>query len=533
MTDSFGHDEANIVLAGFMATGKTTVGLEVARRLGRPFVDMDAVLEERLGAAIPQVFAKQGEASFRKAESALCQQLSKPQGLVIAAGGGAVLTQANRVLLGRGGLVVCLVCDQAEIMQRLGDVKERPMLAGHDVPQRVTRLLAERAAAYDTIPHQIQTTHRGVDEVAEQVIAAFQERQKRLPVSCGSDSYAIIVGDGVLHDLGALLVRLGFTGRTALITNEVVGPLYAEAVAGRLEEVGLRPEIIEIQDGEKAKTLDTVSRLYDRLAAAGLERRQPVIALGGGVVGDVAGFVAATYLRGVPLVQVPTTVLAMVDSSVGGKVGIDHPRGKNLIGAFKQPIAVVEDLSALMSLPLAERRAGLAEVVKHGIIGDPAIFSHLEAGEYDLAWLIPQALRVKISIVEQDPLEQGRRAELNLGHTFGHALEVLSGYRLRHGEAVAIGLVAATRLAERVGLCEPGLAARVHGVLSGLGLPVSYHGYQPEEVWAAMGSDKKRRGGRLRFVLPVRLGKVIVTDEIPKPVVLDVLRELREDRDNA
>jgi shikimate kinase/3-dehydroquinate synthase len=291
--------------------------------------------------------------------------------------------------------------------------------------------------------------------------------------------------------------------------------------------VGIRPVIIEMPDGEAAKTLATAAFLYNRLAEAGLERDDPVLALGGGVVGDVAGFVAATYMRGVPFVQIPTTVLSMVDSSVGGKVAVDHPLGKNLIGAFKQPEVVVANTSVLLSLPAAERTSGLAEVVKHGLIGAPDILDSLEKdGVTDLAWLIARAIRVKIDIVQEDPFERGRRAELNLGHTFGHALEVVSAYGLRHGEAVSIGMVAATRLAARLGLCSPDLARHMESILDRLGLPVRHQGYPADAIWAAMASDKKRKAGRLRFVLPERPGKMVITDGVPRELVLEVLDEI-------
>ena len=311
-----------------------------------------------------------------------------------------------------------------------------------------------------------------------------------------------------------------------------------ERAARSLSHAGIRPLVIEIPDGEQAKTLDTVAALYDRLAEAGLERGDAVVALGGGVVGDIAGLAAATYLRGVPFVQVPSTVLSMVDSSVGGKVGVDHRRGKNLIGAFKQPHLVVADPSLLLSLPAGERRSGLAEVIKHGVIAAPAILEHIEAqaarGQApDLVWLIAEAVRVKIDIVEEDPYERGRRAELNLGHTFGHALEVLSGYRMRHGEAVSIGMVIACRVAEKMGLCQPDLTHRIEAILRSVDLPVRHAGYAAQNIWAAMASDKKRKDGRLRFVLPVQAGRVIVTDQVAQDVVFEVLERNGRSRECA
>jgi 3-dehydroquinate synthetase len=247
------------------------------------------------------------------------------------------------------------------------------------------------------------------------------------------------------------------------------------------------------------------------------------------VVGDTAGFAAATFLRGVPLVQVPTTLLAMVDASIGGKVGVDLPQGKNLVGAFKQPVLVVADPSTLETLPQPQFRAGLAEVIKAGIIGAPDLFEHLEReGHEPLVWIIRRAIEVKRDVVQEDPFEAGRRAVLNLGHTFGHALEALSNYTLLHGFAVSIGIVVATRVAVNLGLAAEGLLRRVVEALTRHGLPVHYTGHAPEEVWRAMHTDKKRGGGRLRFVLPRAIGDVIVTADVPQETVIQALRETHE-----
>lgn len=520
---------ANIILAGFMGTGKTSVGRAVARRMGRRFVDMDSVLVERLGAPIADVFARAGEAHFRQAEAALCRELGEAAGLVIAAGGGSIISQANRVALAQGGLLVCLTCSAAECLRRIGDPASRPMLHGGDPARRLAQLMAERAPVYAAIARQLDTTNLAIEQVATEVIAMFERdsQDRILPVRHDSGVYDIVFGDGILARCGGALARRGLAGRVAIITNNVVGPLYAARVAAGLRSAGIDSVTIEIEDGEQAKSLATLASLYDRLAAAGLERSDAVLALGGGVVGDVAGLAAATYLRGIPFVQAPTTVLAMVDSSVGGKVAVDHARGKNLIGAFKQPEVVLADPATLLTLPAAERRSGMAEVVKHGLIAAPAILDRLEQpGAVDLAWLIPEAMRVKIDIVQEDPYERGRRAELNLGHTFGHALERLSGYTLRHGEAVSIGMAAACRLAQRMGVCSPALVERVEAILRSLELPVRHAGYAAEDIWLAMASDKKRKAGRLRFVLPVRAGDMLITDQAPQELVLETLNEI-------
>ncbi|MDQ7028663.1 MAG: 3-dehydroquinate synthase [Ardenticatenia bacterium] len=304
-----------------------------------------------------------------------------------------------------------------------------------------------------------------------------------------------------------------------------VAPLHAASVRADLAAAGLEAHVYTIPAGEASKTWQTVLPLYGRLLADGFDRTSTVLALGGGVVGDLAGFVAATYMRGIAFVQVPTSLLAMVDASVGGKVGVDHPQAKNLIGAFKQPALVVADTRFLRTLPARERRCGLAEVVKHGLIGAPHILTWLESGRWSWPALIREAIAVKKAVVEDDPFERGRRAVLNLGHTFAHALEVVSNYTLPHGEAVAVGLVLAARLAVRVGLADEPLAARVEALLHTLGLPVRLSA-DPAAVWQAMQGDKKKARGRLRFVLPRAVGDVIVTDAVPPEVVRTVLAEI-------
>ncbi|MCB0129364.1 MAG: 3-dehydroquinate synthase, partial [Caldilineaceae bacterium] len=264
---------------------------------------------------------------------------------------------------------------------------------------------------------------------------------------------------------------------------------------------------------EAYKTLGTMASLYDDFVAAGLDRRSPVIALGGGVVGDMAGFAAASYLRGVPFVQIPTSLLAMVDASVGGKTGVDLPQGKNLVGAFKQPELVIIDTAVLETLPAGEFRAGLAEVIKHGIIAAPDLFEELEShGPTSMGHLVATAVQVKVDVVEEDPFEQGRRMALNLGHTFGHAIEQVSELTMRHGDCVAVGTIAAARMAVDLGRCDPELAQRIEQVIERVGLPTRAPGYDVETIMQTMVFDKKRSGKTLRFVIPQALGDVVIID---------------------
>jgi len=339
-------------------------------------------------------------------------------------------------------------------------------------------------------------------------------------------AYPVIVAPGALAEaLPAFVAARGLT-RVAVVTNTTLAPLYGAALAARLPGGTL----ITVPDGEQHKTLDTLRAIYDHLLAAGADRATLIVGLGGGVIGDVAGFAAATFMRGVPFVQAPTSLLAMVDASIGGKVGVDLPQGKNLAGAFKDPLAVFADTDALATLPEIEWRCGMAEVLKAALIGDPPLLDDLPRDPVaGMDPVIARAIAVKIAVVNQDRLEHGPRAYLNLGHTFAHAIEQVSGYAWKHGQAVAVGMVAAARLAERRGVGRAGLAGRVEVATAALGLPVSLAGLEPADLWDAMGHDKKWRDGAAAFVLLEEVGRPVIARDVPRADVLAVLDGLRED----
>jgi 3-dehydroquinate synthase len=348
----------------------------------------------------------------------------------------------------------------------------------------------------------------------------------QITVTAPDTQYPILIGSGLLQSLAALLDERNLLNRVAVVTNEMLAPLYGEAL---VETLGPGATLIKVPDGEQFKNLTTVRILYDAFVAAGLDRRSPVVALGGGVLGDTVGFAAATYLRGVPFVQVPTSLLAMVDSSVGGKVGVDLAQGKNLVGAFKQPEMVVVDTDVLKTLPDVEWRCGLAEVVKAGLLRDagmldPAIYQR-DSGSFSF---IERAIAIKVAIVQEDPYEANIRAYLNLGHTFAHALEKVSNFTWRHGEAVAFGLLAAARLSQVHGLCDVTVPFRVEQLLRALNMPVRYQGFSAAEIRAAMNTDKKRQDSRVRFVLLRGIGNPVLCDDVPDSKVLSVLNSLRE-----
>lgn len=338
----------------------------------------------------------------------------------------------------------------------------------------------------------------------------------RIQVDAPGGGYPILIENGLLRRI------VPDEGRRVVITNTTLAPLYGETLAQRLGAACLT-----MPDGEQFKTLDTVSTLYDGMVAAGMDRGGTVYALGGGVVGDTAGFVAATYMRGVRLVQIPTTLLAMVDSSVGGKVGIDLPQGKNLVGAFKQPDQVLIDPEVLATLPAREWRCGMAEVIKHGLLADPGLLDDVTDTPRAAEAMIYQAVQVKVGIVQADPYEQGKRAHLNLGHTFGHAIEIVSEFAMQHGEAVAVGLVAAARLSALLKLCEEELPGRVEAIIQQAGLPVRMGNLDIEAIYAVMATDKKWKNGQSRFVLLRGIGQPLIMEGIDKERVFQVLNSLK------
>jgi 3-dehydroquinate synthase len=356
------------------------------------------------------------------------------------------------------------------------------------------------------------------------------ERVEEVTVDLGPRSYQILVGGALLQLAGPRLAALGYRGRCGLVTSVRVGGLYRAPVEASLRAAGFEPEVIELPDGEEHKTLETLARLYDRLLDAGIERRSPLVALGGGVVGDVTGFAAATLLRGMPIMQVPTTLLAQVDAAIGGKTGVNHQAGKNLIGAFHQPCAVLADTDVLRTLPRREYVAGLAEVVKYGVIGDAALFATLERDMEALLQLETEPLvsviaacaRQKAAVVASDEREEsGARAVLNFGHTVGHGVESLTAYRrFLHGEAVAIGMVAACRVSQRLGLCTPAVVARVQNVLGRAGLPIELPAeLRGPQLAVAMRTDKKVTGGRVRFVAVEDIGRTRLVELASSEIV--------------
>ncbi len=351
----------------------------------------------------------------------------------------------------------------------------------------------------------------------------MRETLETVTVDLGPRSYDIFIGQGLLGSLGDRIKSTGLHGRAGILTNDTVGPIYGKRAAESIRGAGYEVSTLSLPDGEKFKTIESMARIYDWLLKEGFDRKSFVVALGGGVIGDMAGFAAATFMRGIDFVQVPTTLLAQVDSSVGGKTGVNRPLGKNMVGAFHQPRLVLADVDTLNTLPKEEFVSGLAEVVKYGVIRDAEFFSWLEDNAEAVLEMKPKALahliktscEIKAEVVGADEREGGLRAILNFGHTVGHAVESLTDYTgYRHGDAVAIGMAAAARLAHAQGLCGPEVPERLMALLSRFGLPTEFpKNLDPDSVLKSIGHDKKAENGRVKFVLPERIGKVVITKE--------------------
>ena len=492
-------------LYGPPGTGKSTVGKILAANLNLTFVDMDRLIETKAGLSIPEIMERKGESAFRELEAAALSTLINWSDSVIALGGGALLREDNRRLAESNGTVILLNANYETLLERVSrNPEKRPLLAG-DVQKKLPALLAQRAEHYASFPLQISVDDTSAEENAHRA----QVLLGRFHLTAMGE-YDVLV-DSIQQVSNLLQAR--DLRNPIVVTDENVAAHHAPALVQALTQAGFNTPVVVLPPGETHKSLDTVNLLWHRFLEAGLDRKGTVIALGGGVVSDLAGFAASTYMRGVNWIALPTTLLGMADAALGGKTGFDLPEGKNLIGSFHPPRLVLADPSMLATLPERELRAGMAEVVKHGIIADPELFEMCARGmdwvKQNLETIVKRAMAVKIRIIEEDPYERGFRAALNLGHTVGHAVELVSGFELLHGEAIAIGLVSEARYAERIGYAPIGLADRIASVLSALGLPIEIPAsLAREDILRTMRVDKKKSAQSIRFALPTQIGHV-------------------------
>lgn len=541
----------SIVLVGLMGAGKTTIGRRLAARLDLPFRDADIEIEQAAGRSIAEMFALWGETEFREGERRVISRLLSEGPVVLATGGGAFMDPRTRQAIRAQALSVWLRCPLATLVRRVSGRTHRPLLAGGNAREILEGLMRVRHPVYAEADIVIDCDDDGTEHTTRTVLAALTGYRRvgtppprSVHVALRRGAYDILIGPDVIRRAGCLLSEVLPQKRAMIVTDETVAALHLPALRGALQAAGIDAGVIVVPPGEASKSLAGFAHVTDALLAARVERRSTVIALGGGVVGDLAGYAAASVMRGLPFVQIPTTLLAQVDSSVGGKTGINTTFGKNLIGAFHQPLAVLADTTALATLPVRELRAGYAEILKAGLIGDRALFDWcllqgeaLVGGDPGLlAEAVARACAFKAAIVIDDEREEkpsGGRALLNLGHTFAHALEAELRYdgRLLHGEAVAIGLGLAMRLSARLGHCDAADAEIVTAHLEAVGIvariatltSIREVTLSADALLAHMRRDKKMRDGRLAFILSRGIGQAFTSREVPQAEVASLL----------
>ncbi len=541
----------NVFLVGLMGAGKTTIGRILARKLGLRFIDSDHEIEARTGATIPWIFEIEGEASFRRREAEVIRELTGQQGIVLATGGGAILNPESRAYLQERGTVIYLRASVNSILQRTAHDKNRPLLQTADPRKKLEELMAVRDPLYTQVAHMVIDTGRpNVQSMVSIILNQLETRACEAAPNCvtqaqpsmneestillnvdlGERSYPISIGPALLQDQ-SLLARHVHGNKVAIVTNTTIAPLYLERVEAGLRAAGKQIISIVLPDGEEFKNWESLMKIFDALLANKADRKTTLVALGGGVIGDLCGYAAASYMRGVDFIQVPTTLLSQVDSSVGGKTGINHPLGKNMIGAFYQPRAVLADTTTLETLPERELAAGLAEVIKYGAVIDLPFFEWIEANiaklvardKAALAYAIARSCEIKADVVRQDEREGGLRAILNFGHTFGHAIEAGMGYgQWLHGEAVGCGMVMAADLSQRMGFVDAATVERVRALVAAAGLPVKAPDLGTARWLELMEVDKKNEGGAIKFILMKPLGAPCITNA-PQELLLQTL----------
>ena len=514
----------HLFLYGPPGSGKSTIGRLLAARLGLPFTDLDAVIVETDGRSIPQIFAEEGEPGFRAREKQALADMAARTRHVVALGGGALLNPECRALAEANGEVHCLACTLETLCHRIDNAPgSRPLAGGHAA---LEKLMANRAAHYASFPRRLDVTSGTPETLAEAAETLFGAWR----IDSGDVPSLVFAGHNLIAGLGEEVAALGLGKRAVVVCDSNTDPLYGERVESSLRAAGVETFRTVIAAGESTKTLATVQTIWGAFLRAGLARDDFAVAVGGGVVGDLTGFAAATWMRGIRWVNVSTTLLSMVDASTGGKTGCDLPEAKNLIGAFHSPSLVLADVDTLASLPAREVRCGLAEAIKHAFIADPGLLESLSIFEGSaatsaaapagttgvspvvLAAFVARALAVKVRCVREDPLEKNVRGKLNLGHTVGHAVEIASDFKIQHGEAVAIGTVEEARLAVRLGLASTDWPDQVAAPFARVGLPTALPvGCTFESLVPVMKRDKKKKGGVVRFALPCAPGDVRLT----------------------
>jgi shikimate kinase/3-dehydroquinate synthase len=516
----------NLILTGFMGSGKDSVGKEISKRTNLSFLSLDDYIELKEKRTINKIFEESGEDYFRKIEKKILVGIKNIKNTVIATGGGIVKDEKNRAILSKMGKVIYLYADINAVKNRLESDKTRPLIKDKD---NIIKIYDDRMkrGIYEFANKKIDTSSLTPEQAAKKIIQELKIKTKKqtipletLKVKTESRIYPIYIGYNLFTGNKSLIDLEPKSYKTAIISNPLVGALYVDEIEKTLIKEGIKPWICIIPDGEKHKTLDTVRAVYDFLLKENFDRSATILALGGGVIGDLAAFVASTYKRGISIIHIPTTLISQVDSSIGGKTGVDHPLGKNMIGTFYQPEKVIIDIRKLLTLPEKEFRNGLAEVIKYGIIKDAAFFDLLEEKRTKilnrdigiLMEIVSKCVRIKKEVVEEDEKEEkGKREILNFGHTIGHIIETLTGYsRYSHGEAVAIGMVEEAKLALKENILPEKDFLRIKKLISAYELPTSIpKNMKYRDMKKFVEQDKKVKKGKISLPVPRGIGKTI------------------------
>ena len=552
------QNEKNIVLIGFMGTGKSSVGKLLAKKLNFQFIDTDEMIESKTNTSINDIFELHGETYFRELEKVVIDELKTSKNTVISTGGGVVLDNENVNKLASIGTIICLKSSPQVIFERTSLFKNRPLLSGNDALENANNTLENANNILEVIVEKLETrkhlyngelnldtTFLSIEEAADRIISyvSSQTDLYTLNVATLSSEYEIVIGGKILDIFPQIImpiinsshvtnqvtsqvpvqIPVQVPGQVLLITSENIAPLWGEKILKILLVNEINASMIALPDGEENKTFESAMRIYGAALDKKLNRTSTIIAVGGGVIGDIAGFAASTYMRGIKLVQFPTTLLAQVDSGIGGKTGLNHPSGKNMIGTFYQPNLVFTDTSILTTLPKQEFINGIAEVIKYGMILDNVLFEFLEKNVEGilrfeqplLNHIVKKCCHIKKTIVEKDEKESGIRTLLNYGHTIGHGIETATDYtKYRHGEAVSIGMVFAGSIALNRGLLSEADFLRQKSILEAFGLPTKLENVDIERILFAITADKKNLYGKIRMVLPHSIGSAGIYDDI-------------------
>jgi 3-dehydroquinate synthase len=516
----------NIILIGFMGSGKDSVGIEIAKNTDLTFISMDDYIVLKEKRTINKIFEESGEEYFRKIEKETLKEMENLDNVVVATGGGVVKDNENRKRLSEMGNVIYLSTSLDAVKQRLDNDKTRPLIKNKD---NIIKIYNERMEKgfYEFADEKIDTSEISPEQVAEKILKIVQIKTKTeeigfetFKLKAESKEYPIHIGFEILQKNNFDLNSVFKSDKVAIISNPIVGSLHMSEIEYILKKKGLKVHTCIIPDGERYKNFDTIKQIFDTLLKENMDRSSSVIALGGGVIGDMGGFVASTLKRGISLIHIPTTLVAQVDSSIGGKTGFDHPLGKNMIGTFYQPDMVLIDIKKLLTLPEKEFRNGMAEVIKYGITHDVDLFDILDDKQEKimnrdsklLQKIVSICVKIKKEVVEEDEKEEkGIREVLNYGHTIGHIIETLTHYsKYSHGEAVAMGMVEEAKLAQNEGLLPDKDLKRIENLIKKYKLPYSIPGnISKDEMKNCVSQDKKVRKGKIRLPVPTGIGKTI------------------------